>query len=113
MPPDSSWQRKTLARLRRWAQKKFPVQMPVRVYIRTIPDKSYLGYCTYDEAKNRAVIVIRPSADKSMLVSTFCEEWAHIRTIHLEDPHAEDPAHGPTFWAEYGRIEHASRQVAW
>jgi protein-tyrosine-phosphatase len=102
-----------LDRLKAWAQKKFPIQMPVRVYLRPVRKSDYHGYAEYDPDTNRAVIVISPTNDKSALVSTFCEEWAHLRTIHLEDDDADDPAHGPTFWAEYGRIEHAARQLAW
>lgn len=113
MSPDSSWQRKTLNRLIRWAKRKFPLTMPVRVYLRPVKREGYLGYAEYDKDKNRAVIVLAPSKDLSMFVSTFCEEWAHLRTVHLEDSNEPDPAHGPTFWAEYGRIEHSARQLAW
>lgn len=87
--------------------------MPVRVYLRSVKRDGYCGYCTYDKERNRAVIVISPTNDKTMLISTFAEEWAHLRTVHLEADNEPDPAHGPTFWAEYGRIEHASRQLAW
>ena len=87
--------------------------MPVRIYLRPVRRDGYCGYAEYDDKHNRAIIVIAPTNDKALLVSTFCEEWAHLRTVHLEDPHEPDPAHGPTFWAEYGRIEHASRQLAW
>jgi hypothetical protein len=96
-----------------WAKKKFPLTHRVRVYLRQNCPDDHLGYYLYDDKKDTGVIVVRATTNRDQLIDTFVEEWAHARTVHLEDPEADDPYHTATFWSEYGRIAHASRQQAW
>jgi len=81
--------------------------------------KDYLGYFRLHGSSDFAIIAVSDSLDKTALIDTLCEEWAHARTAHLQDRGtlclsagaAEDPHHHPTFWAEYGRIQLACRSV--
>jgi hypothetical protein len=77
--------------------------------------ESHLGWFLFDEDSERGVIAISDGQDRNGMIDTFCEEWAHARTAHLEDTedYGEDPFHHPSFWAEYGRIQKASREVVW
>lgn len=77
--------------------------------------QNHLGFFVMDDEGERAVIAILDSLDRSALVETFCEEWAHARTAWLcdEEDDNEDPWHHPTFWAEYGRLVKASREIVW
>ena len=109
-------QRRLLKRLKRWAEDRFPVPFPVRVYLR--PAKSLnnlLGYFLMDDEDDRGLIAIGDAQDDQGLVDTFVEEWAHARTAHLIDTEDtdEDPYHHPSFWSEYGRIQKAAREVQW
>ena len=96
---------------------------PVRVYVR--PSKvmgDYLGYFRLHGTTHAAIIAVSDATDKTTLLDTLCEEWAHARTYNLGTPAVdrlipkhlptqtgEDPHHHPTFWAEYGRIQTACR----
>ena len=113
------WQRKLLRKLRRWAEDRFPLSYPVRVYLRSaIQDASgndLLGYFLLNDEEDRGVIAISDRQDLTAMVDTFCEEWAHARTSHLIDTHDDDddPDHHASFWAEYGRIQKAARERQW
>lgn len=76
---------------------------------------NHLGYFVYDDDDDRGVIAIVDGQTREGLIDTFCEEWAHARTVHLEDTedYGEDTCHHPSFWAEYGRLQKASREVSW
>lgn len=113
MRPDYAQQRKLLRKLKRWASRRFPLTHPCRVCLRENCDGGYLGYYLYNEALNTGLIVIRATTNVDQLIDTFSEEWAHARCVHLEDHTADDPHHTPTFWSEYGRIAHATRQQEW
>lgn len=116
MSQDSSWRRKLLRSLRGWAAERFPLTFPVRVYLRPAERMSgHLGYFAMDEDEERGVIAIRDGQERSSLVETFVEEWAHARTIWLCDSedNNEDPWHHPAFWAEFGRIVQAAREREW
>lgn len=69
-----------------------------------------LGYFEHNEEENRGVICIANTCGADSFIDTLCEEWAHARTAYLCDD--EDPHNGP-FWAEYGRIVSASRDINW
>jgi hypothetical protein len=74
-----------------------------------------LGTFEYDADEDRGIISLLDSQGKDNLIDTFCEEWAHARCnwlLDLEEASA-DPHHHPTFWAEYGRIQQAVREIAW
>jgi len=75
----------------------------------------HLGYFVMDDEEERGVIVLQKDLGREVLIDTFIEEWAHARTAFLadEEDHSEDPWHHPSFWAEYGRIVKAARDVAW
>jgi hypothetical protein len=112
MSSHSDWRRLLLKRFRGWAQKKFPVPFPLRCYLKhpsKMPDM--LGYFEFNEDENRGVICIANTCGADSFLDTLCEEWAHARTAYLctddEDPHTA------SFWAEYGRIVSASRDVHW
>lgn len=114
--PDKSWKRSLLRRLKSWAEERFPVTFPVRVYLRPESKMTgHLGYFEHDEEGERGIISIADSQDRYGIVDTFVEEWAHARTIFLVDleDHDADPWHHPSFWAEYGRIQQASRSIPW
>jgi hypothetical protein len=114
MSPD--WRRKLVRKLKRWAEQRFPVMFPVRVYLRDRGQMAdHMGYMEWNDEKERAVIVLDAALDAENLIATFVEEWAHARTAHLTDEQedADDPWHHPSFWAEYGRITKASREVDW
>lgn len=70
-----------------------------------------LGYFEFNEDENRGLIAIANTCGADSFIDTCCEEWAHARTAYLcindEDPHTA------SFWAEYGRIVSASRDVNW
>lgn len=74
-----------------------------------------LGYFDMSEDLDRGVITIRDDLNQYLMIDTLCEEWAHGRVVWLNDEEDgdEDPWHHPSFWAEYGRIQKASRGVAW
>ena len=115
MSQDSS-KRALIRKLKRWAEERFPLMFPVRVYLRP-PQRMnrHLGYFDMDESCDRGVICLCTSLDSEALIETFCEEWAHARTTYLSDEEEtdEDPHHHQTFWAEYGRIVQASRKKQW
>jgi hypothetical protein len=103
-------------RLRRWADARFPLLYPVRVILR--PPKAMgdmLGFWAFDADDERGVISLLNTQDKESLIDTFVEEWSHARCTYLVDmeDHSEDPNHHPSFWAEYGRIQSAIREIAW
>lgn len=110
------WRKALLRKLKRWGESRFPLTFPVRVYLR--PNhrmESHLGWFLFDEENERGVIAISDGQDRTGLIDTFVEEWAHARTAHLEDTedNEEDPYHHPSFWSEYGRIQKAAREVVW
>lgn len=109
-------QKKLLRRLKRWAEDRFPVSFPVRVYL--YPQSkmaNMLGYFRIDDDFERGVIAISESQDNTSIVDTFCEEWAHARTAYLIDMEDDDddPDHHPSFWSEYGRLQKAARERQW
>ncbi len=112
----NSWRHKLLRQVRRWADERFPLMFPVRVYMRH-PNRmgECMGYFSLDDSEERGVIVLANNLDESGLIDCFLEEWAHARTAYLADEadRDDDPHHHPSFWAEYGRIVKASREVAW
>ena len=115
MSQDSS-KRALLRKLKRWADQRFPLMFPVRVYLRPATQMSgHLGYFDMAEECDRGVICISASLDRDAMIETFMEEWAHARTTYLSDEEetTDDPHHHPTFWAEYGRLVHASRKQTW
>lgn len=105
-----------MTKLRRWAEERFPVTFPVRVYLRP-PEKmsDHLGFFEFDDDSERGVITIRDTQGMEGIIDTFVEEWAHARTMHLIDTEEldEDPYHHPAFWSEYGRIQQAARERRW
>lgn len=114
MPQD--WQKRLLKHLKAWAEERFPVTYPIRVYLRPAAKmENHLGFFTFDDDEERGVISILETQDRVGLIDTFVEEWAHARTVYLIDTedHDEDPFHHPSFWSEYGRIQQAARQRAW
>ncbi len=114
MPQD--WRKRLLKRLREWAEERFPITYPIRVYLRPPAKMSgHLGFFQFDDDEERGVISILDTQDRVGLIDTFVEEWAHARTVYLIDTedHDEDPYHHPSFWSEYGRIQQAARQRAW
>jgi len=99
--------------MKRWLEERFPVTFPVRVYLRPrtrMPE--HHGYFLMADDMERAIICLSDSLDHDALIETFAEEWAHARTVWLNDEEDcdEDPWHHPTFWAEYGRITKAARE---
>lgn len=116
MPNDSSWRRKLTGKLKKWAEQRFPVKFPVRVYLREKRLMSgHLGFFVMDEDEERGMIALQNNVGREVLIDTFLEEWAHARTWFLcdEEDHGEDPWHHPSFWSEYGRIVKAAREVEW
>lgn len=113
MSPD--WRRKLLRTLKAWAEDRFPVPYPVRVYLRNkVRMKGNLGLFEFDYDAERGVISIQEGQDHAGTIDTFIEEWAHARTASLIDTRdTDDPWHHPTFWSEYGRIQQAARERAW
>jgi hypothetical protein len=112
----SDWRRKLVRKMRRWAEQRYPVPFPVRVYLRPASQmRDHLGYFLWNEDGERGLIAILDTQDRAGVIDTFCEEWAHARTIHLCDMEddSEDPWHHPTFWSEYGRIQQAARTQVW
>jgi hypothetical protein len=114
------WRRKLLRKLKRWAEDRFPVLFPVRVYMRrrdqmVTDDGGMLGYFTMDDDCERGCIGVVDTLNHGEMIDTFCEEWAHARCAHLLDTedNDEDTDHHQTFWAEYGRIVKASRGMEW
>jgi hypothetical protein len=113
------WQRNLLRKLKRWAQERFPVNFPVRVYLRSglkdVNGHDLLGYFLLGDDDDRGVIAISDKQDLTGIVDTFTEEWAHARTAYLIDTHDDDddPDHHASFWAEYGRIQKAARERQW
>jgi len=113
------WQRKLLRKLKRWAEDRFPVSFPVRVYLRSaIKDEGkndLLGYFLLNDEEDRGVIAVSDQQDLTAMVDTFCEEWAHARTAYLIDTqdNDSDPDHHASFWSEYGRIQKAARERQW
>jgi hypothetical protein len=112
MSSSSDWRKLLVRRFKRWAERKFPVNFPLRYYLRA-PQRlpGMHGYYQYDEDEERGVIVVADNAPADVLIDTLCEELAHARTTHLctED---EDP-HTASFWSEYGRIVMAAREHKW
>ena len=103
-------------RLRRWAETRFPLPYPVRVYLRPSAKMGdHLGFFVFDDDEERGTISILDTQDRVGLIDTFVEEWAHARTVYLIDTedNQDDPYHHPSFWAEYGRIQQAAREQAW
>ena len=103
-------------KLRKWASNRFPLTFPVRVYLRPAEKMNdHLGYFEFDDDTERGLICISNSLSRETLIDTFLEEWSHARTSHLTDTedHSDDPWHHPGFWAEYGRLVSASREVEW
>lgn len=114
MFPD--WRKRLLRKLRRWASNRFPLTFPVRVYLRPANKmRDHLGYFEYDDDKDTGIIAIADSVDRESLIDTFIEEWGHARTTYLIDmeDHSDDPWHHAGFWAEYGRLQCAAREVTW
>lgn len=110
------WRRKLIARWRRWAGERWPLQFPVRIYLRPARKMgSNLGFFLMDEDLERATIAVQDDLSKEVLVDTLCEEWAHARVVWLNDEEddSEDPYHHATFWSEYGRIQHSARSITW
>lgn len=110
------WRRLLVNKLLRWAKSRFPVRFPVRVYLRDRAAMAdHMGYLEMDDEEERGLIALDNSLDRENLIATFLEEWAHARTAHLTDEQedGDDPWHHPSFWAEYGRLTKASRDVTW
>lgn len=110
------WRRKLAGKLRRWASNRFPLTFPCRVYVRPWAKMdNHLGFFVYDDDTDRGVIAIADTVDRESLIDTFIEEWAHARTTYLidMDDNSEDPWHHAGFWAEYGRLQCAQREVEW
>jgi hypothetical protein len=110
------WQKKLIKHFRQWATNRFPLQFPVRIYLRPASRMDgALGYFDLSEDMDRGIITIRDDLNSMLMLDTLCEEWAHGRVVWLndEEDNSEDPYHHPSFWAEYGRIQHAARSVAW
>lgn len=110
------WRKKLVRKFRNWAQERFPLQFPVRIYLRPSSRMGDdLGYFVMDDDLERGTISIREDLNQYLLLDTLCEEWSHGRVVWLNDEEdtSDDPYHHPTFWAEYGRIQHASRGVEW
>lgn len=109
--------RKLVAKLRRWATKRFPLIFPVRVYLRPSTGEmaGHLGFFKYDDDNDRGTIYLNETQSRDSLIDTFCEEYAHARCSHLVDTEDcdEDPNHHPSFWSEYGRIINASSKIEW
>ena len=108
--------RNLVKRFRAWAADRFPLQFPVRIYLRPASKmEGALGYFDMSEDLDRGIITIRDDLNQYLMIDTLCEEWAHGRVVWLNDEEEddEDPWHHPSFWAEYGRIQKASRGVAW
>lgn len=111
MPQD--WRRKFIRKMKAWLEERFPVSFPIRVYLTPASRMdSLLGYFqVVGEDEDRAVIHLLDSQDRTGLIDTFVEEWAHARTMLLIDTEErDDPYHHPAFWAEYGRIQKAVRE---
>jgi hypothetical protein len=112
----SDWRKKLLRRLKRWAEERFPIPYPLRVYLRpTGQMENHLGFFEYDDDTERGTISILDTQDRVGLIDTFVEEWAHARTVFLIDTedYDDDPYHHPSFWSEYGRIQQAARKREW
>jgi hypothetical protein len=110
----ADWRRKLLRRLKAWAEERFPVPFPVRVYLTPAHRMdNLLGYfMLVGDDEDRGVIRLLDSQDRTGLIDTFVEEWAHARTILLIDTEErDDQYHHPTFWSEYGRIQQAARET--
>ena len=110
------YRKKLLRRLKRWAEERFPVAYPIRVYLKPRERmQGHLGFFEYDDDTDRGTISILESQDHTGLIDTFVEEWAHARTAFLIDTEdlKDDPYHHPTFWSEYGRIQQAVRLIEW
>lgn len=114
MPQD--WRKQLVKKWKAWATERWPLQFPVRIYLRSVkqmPD-AYGYFCLSDDL-DRGIISIRDDLTHDAMLDTLCEEWAHGRVVWLNDEEdtSDDPYHHPTFWCEYGRIQHASRGVEW
>lgn len=110
------WRPKLLRKLREWASNRFPVIFPIRVYLRPWAKmQGHLGFFEYDDDTDRGVIAIADTVDREGLIDTFIEEWAHARTTYLIDTedNSDDPWHHAGFWAEYGRLQCAAREITW
>lgn len=110
------WRKKLLRKLKRWAEDRFPVAYPIRVYLRPSRQmRGHLGYFEFDDESERGLIAVLDSLDHSSLIDTFLEEYAHARTTYLVDTEDtdEDPHHHASFWSEYGRLVKAAREVTW
>jgi hypothetical protein len=110
------WRPPLLRRLKRWASNRFPLTFPVRVYLRTGRQMGgNLGTFQFDAEEESGRIFLLNTQGKDNLIDTFCEEWAHARCAWLLDTEDNtiDPDHHPSFWAEYGRIQSAVRQIGW
>lgn len=115
MSRDSCWRRTVVRKFRRWALQNFPIQTPVRMYVRRAESMgTYLGcYIPPEKRGKHATICVRDTLSRDQLLDTLIEEWAHARTYALAGGSEEDPHHHPTFWAEYGRIQVAARDATW
>lgn len=110
------WRVKLVRKLRKWASDRFPLTFPCRVYLRPVAKmQSHLGYFEYDDDNDRGIICLLDTQGRDGMIDTFLEEYAHARCSHLIDmeDNDEDPHHHPSFWAEYGRLVKASREVEW
>lgn len=110
------WRVKLVRSLRKWAAERFPLTFPVRVYLRPKEQMDgHLGYFDFCDDKERGIICLCNTESREVLIDTFLEEWAHARTSFLIDTedHSDDPWHHPGFWAEYGRLQLASREMEW
>jgi len=113
---DPDWRKKLLRRLKRWMDNRFPLLFPVRVCLRSGKQMdNTLGTFQFDAEEDRGIICLLNTQDKDNLVDSIVEEWAHARCNYLVDTEDNDadPHHHPTFWAEYGRIQRALREIAW
>jgi hypothetical protein len=74
-----------------------------------------LGTFTFDAEDETGAIRLLNTLGRESLIDTFLEEWAHARCAYLVDMEDtdDDPDHHPSFWAEYGRLQLAAREVTW
>ena len=110
------WRKPLLKRVKRWAERRFPLLFPVRVYLRPGAKMNQtLGYWLFDADEDRGIIALLNTQDKESLLDSFVEEWAHARCTYLVDTedNNDDPDHHSAFWSEYGRIQRAIREITW
>lgn len=112
----ADWQKKLVAKLRKWATRRFPLPFPVRCYLRPPAQMdNHLGFFDYDHDEDRGMIALCDAQGRECMIDTFLEEYAHARCWFLVDTEDtdEDPHHHATFWSEYGRLINAAKEVQW